>query len=65
MKGYTVNAARACWREHFTGMLRPGFSADLIVLDRDILACPAPEISATQVLLTLFKGQTVHRAAGV
>ena len=65
VQGYTVNAARACWREHFTGMLRPGFSADLIVLDRDILACPAPEISATQVLLTLFKGQTVHRGAGI
>jgi predicted amidohydrolase YtcJ len=33
VQGYTVNAARACWRDHFTGMLRPGFSADLIVLD--------------------------------
>jgi predicted amidohydrolase YtcJ len=62
VQGYTVNAARACWREHFTGMLRPGFSADLIVLDRDIFACPAQEISATQVLLTMFKGEPVHRA---
>jgi predicted amidohydrolase YtcJ len=59
-QGYTVNAARACWRDHFTGMLRPGFSADLILLDRDIFACPAAEISQTRVLLTLFKGATVH-----
>ncbi|MCX7288233.1 MAG: amidohydrolase [Rhodobacterales bacterium] len=62
VQGYTVNAARACWRDHFTGMLRVGFSADLIVLDRDIFACPATEISATRVLLTLFKGAEVWRA---
>ena len=61
VQGYTVNAARACWRDHFTGMLRVGFSADLIVLDRDIFACAATEISATRVLLTLFKGAEVWR----
>ena len=56
-----VNAARACWRDHFTGMLRPGFSADLVILDRDILACPAEGISGTRVLSTLFKGVEVWR----
>lgn len=61
VQGYTVNAARACWRDHFTGMLRPGFSADLIVLDRDIFACPAQEISQTEVLMTMFKGKPVHQ----
>lgn len=59
--GYTTHAARACWREGFTGMLRPGFSADLIVLDRDILASPVQELSETQVLLTLFQGREVWR----
>ena len=43
-------------------MLRVGFSADLIMLDRDIFACPATEISQTRVLLTLFKGAEVWRA---
>ena len=62
VQGYTVNAARACWRDHHTGMLRVGFSADLIMLDRDIFACPATEISQTRVLLTLFKGAEVWRA---
>jgi predicted amidohydrolase YtcJ len=57
--GYTTQAARACWRESYTGMLRPGFSADLVVLDRDIFAVPAQEISQTQVLLTLFRGREV------
>jgi predicted amidohydrolase YtcJ len=59
--GYTANAAAACWRGGFTGRLCPGFSADLILLDRDILTCPAQEISGTTVLLTLFKGREVHR----
>lgn len=63
IQGYTVNAARACWREHDTGMLRPGFSADLIVLDRDVFSCRPQELSDTRVLLTLFKGQEVWRAS--
>jgi predicted amidohydrolase YtcJ len=60
---YTTHAARACWRDSFSGRLRPGFSADLIVLDRDIFACAPQEISETRVLLTLFKGHSVHAAA--
>jgi predicted amidohydrolase YtcJ len=60
--GYTTHAARACWRSGFTGQLRPGFSADLIMLDRDIFACAPDRISDTQVLLTLFRGRVVHRA---
>ncbi|MGV8986870.1 MAG: amidohydrolase [Cypionkella sp.] len=60
--GYTSGAAAACWRGHYTGQLRPGYSADLIVLDRDIFACDPYEIAETQVLMTLFQGQTVHQA---
>jgi predicted amidohydrolase YtcJ len=42
-------------------MLRQGFSADLVVLDRDVFAVPAHEISGTQVLLTVFRGREVWR----
>lgn len=59
--GYTVHAAAACWRGAYTGRLLPGFSGDLIVLDQDIFACCASEISDTKVLLTLFKGDEVYR----
>lgn len=62
VQGYTAHAARACWRGDHTGMLRVGYSADLIVLDRDIFAIPATEISQTRVLSTLFKGVEVWRA---
>lgn len=59
--GYTTHAARACWRAGFTGMLRPGLSADLILLDRDVFALPPAELSDTRVLLTLFQGREVWR----
>lgn len=63
VQGYTTHAAAACWRGGFTGRLLPGFSADLVLLDRDIFACEPWRISETRVLLTLFKGEEVHRAA--
>lgn len=59
--GYTTHAAAACWRSDYTGKVRPGFSADLIVLDRDILTCDPYAVAETQVCLTLFKGRVVHR----
>ncbi|WP_157970993.1 amidohydrolase [Pseudogemmobacter bohemicus] len=62
--GYTVQAARACWREGYSGRLTPGFSADLIVTDQDIFTCPPTQISATRVLLTLFRGRMVWRDPG-
>ena len=58
--GYTRGGAAAAWRQHFTGRLSPGFSADLVVLDQNIFACDPARISETRVLLTLFKGNVVH-----
>ena len=59
--GYTAHAAAACWRGHFTGRLMLGYSADLIMLDRDILTCDPYEIAETKVMLTLFQGRDVYR----
>jgi predicted amidohydrolase YtcJ len=42
-------------------MLRPGLSADAIILDRDITTCDPYAIHATRVLLTLFRGAEVWR----
>ena len=61
VQGYTTGAAAACWRSHFTGRIAPGYSGDLIVLDRNILTCDPYAIAETEVLLTLFKGGEVHR----
>ena len=59
--GYTAHAATACWRGYYTGCLLAGFSADLIVLYRNIMTCDISSISETRVLLTLFKGREVYR----
>lgn len=62
--GYTTHAAAACWRSGFSGALRPGYSADAIVLDRDIMTCDPYDVATTEVLLTLFKGKPVYRNPG-
>ena len=65
VKGYTINAAQAAWREAETGSLSVGKYADLILLDRDIFTCDIYDIGDTEVLLTLLGGNEVFRAAGM
>lgn len=60
LQGYTTHAAAATWRPR-TGRLAPGSCADFIIIDRDILTCPAHEIGATQVLATYLAGEEVYR----
>jgi predicted amidohydrolase YtcJ len=64
LTGYTTGAAAAAWRPHLTGRLGVGAYGDLILLDRDILACPVDEIAGTSVLLTVLAGRIVHDARG-
>ena len=64
VKGYTIHAAEAAWRSADTGSLTPGKYADVIILDRDILACDVYEIGETEVMLTLLGGKEVHRDKG-
>jgi len=63
IRGYTLNAAHAAWRDDSTGSLTVGKYADLILLDRDLYSIPPHQIGATEVLLTLLEGQEVHRHA--
>jgi predicted amidohydrolase YtcJ len=64
VKGYTIHAARAAWRDADTGSLTPGKYADIIILDRDIFACDVYDIGDTEVVLTLLGGREVHRDQG-
>ncbi|MFK4231386.1 amidohydrolase [Pseudomonas guariconensis] len=64
IRGYTLNAAHAAWRDDSTGSLSVGKYADLILLDRDLYSIAPHQIGATEVLLTLLEGQEVHRHAG-
>lgn len=61
VKGYTLNAAHAAWRDDCTGSLSVGKYADLILLDRDLFSISPYQIGETQVLLTLLEGREMHR----
>jgi predicted amidohydrolase YtcJ len=56
---WTRDAARVLEWEGI-GTLAPGSHADLIVVDRDPLACDVDELPATRVLRTVLGGETVH-----
>jgi predicted amidohydrolase YtcJ len=59
---YTINGAYLAFDEAETGSLEVGKAADLIVLDRNLFAIPAEQISDTKVLLTLLAGRETYRA---
>ena len=57
---YTQGSAYAEFEEKTKGKLLPGFDADLIVLDRNLLTIPSAEILKTKVLETIVNGKTVY-----
>lgn len=57
LRSYTINAAFAAFEEDLKGSLTPGKLADIVVLSRDILTCPEPEILQTHVLYTIVGGR--------
>jgi len=61
LRAYTANGAWLSRDEKTRGTLAPGQAADIIVLDRDLFAVPAHEISRIKVLWTLLDGRTVYR----
>jgi predicted amidohydrolase YtcJ len=57
---YTINNAYLNREEKTKGSLEPGKLADLIVIDRDVLTCPAKDVSKMKVLYTIVGGKVVH-----
>jgi len=60
---YTTNPAAAMRLGHRTGRLAPGLSADMIMLDRDLMTIDPLAIAQTKVLATWFEGRLVHGSA--
>lgn len=63
LHAHTLGGAYADFQEAVTGSICIGKSADLVVLDRDILKVPTDEISQANVGLTMFQGRITHRAS--
>jgi hypothetical protein len=57
LRAYTRTSAYSLFEEDRRGSIEPGKLADLIVLDRDILAVKPEEIKDLAVLLTTKNGQ--------
>jgi predicted amidohydrolase YtcJ len=43
-----------------TGSIEVGKSADMVVLDKNLLEIDPTEISKTKVLMTMFEGEKVY-----
>jgi predicted amidohydrolase YtcJ len=61
---WTRDAARVLQWEGI-GTLAPGNHADLLVVDRDPLACPLDDLPGTGVLRTMLGGETVYDAGSL
>lgn len=62
VKLFTVNAAKACYQENDTGMIKNGMRADLVVLNENIFEIAPEEIKNVTVSQTVTGGKTVYLA---
>ncbi|KAF8518737.1 amidohydrolase 3 [Gautieria morchelliformis] len=60
LRGMTLEPAFASFTESILGSLTPGKRADYVVLSKDILTIPAPDILSTKVLATVLDGRIAY-----
>jgi hypothetical protein len=59
LASFTINAAYAAHAEKDLGSIEPGKLADFVMLSRDIMQVPAPEILSTRAVRTVVGGEIV------
>jgi predicted amidohydrolase YtcJ len=64
LRSYTLDGAYAEFMENEKGSLTPGKLADIVVLSRDIMTVPVPEITQARVLYTIIGGKVAYQAGG-
>jgi len=60
LRAFTAGAAFAAFAENRQGMLKPGYRADLTIVDRDLFQAEPKELLATQVVMTIVDGTVFH-----
>jgi hypothetical protein len=64
IEAYTSGSAYAGFADHRRGRIAAGLDADLVILDRDLLAAGPSAIIGTSARVTILGGQVVHRSEG-
>lgn len=59
---YTLGSAYSQFMEDRKGMIRPGFLADIVILDKDLITIPENEIMKTKVDYTITGGKIVYES---
>jgi predicted amidohydrolase YtcJ len=63
LHGYSTGDAYAMFAERSIGMLKPGYKADLLLLDRDLTTIRPDELWKARVRTTVVGGKVVYKAA--
>jgi predicted amidohydrolase YtcJ len=63
LRAYTAGNAWAVFAGGTRGMLRPGYRADLVLLDQDLFTIPVNRIGDVKVRATVAGGRVVYQAA--
>ena len=61
LRSYTIACAYSAFEEDLKGSLEPGKLADVVVLSKDILACPDDELLDARVDLTVVGGEVLFQ----
>jgi predicted amidohydrolase YtcJ len=64
IRSYTSTPAWQDRAESWKGMLRPGYAADIVVLDDDVLRTRPDKVTDIDVTTTLVAGRVVHERRG-
>jgi predicted amidohydrolase YtcJ len=59
---YTVNGARQFGHANTLGQIKPGYIADLVVIDRNIFKVPITQVHDTKAVMTFIDGKLVYEA---
>jgi predicted amidohydrolase YtcJ len=60
IKYYTWGSAYAQFMDNRKGMIKPGYLADIVITDKDLLTIPDNEIMKTKVDYTIVGGKVVY-----
>ena len=61
---YTLGSAYAEFMEERKGMIRVGYLADILILEKDLMTMPKEEIMKNRVDFTIAGGKVVYQRAG-